>query len=181
METPIAPVAASRRQARIHLGAAACLAFVVGMGATILHDDGERRRAAETTLAESTSAHREAEPTPTPTVSPTTAERAGSGQREGAISSSFVTPGSCGSEARCLERVWAALIGQDYRAALATLGEHRRRFPRGQLREEGDALGVLSLEGAGRTDEARRAAAAFVDRFPRSVLLPRIREATGTD
>jgi hypothetical protein len=44
------------------------------------------------------------------------------------------------------------------------------------LAEERDALRIRALVGAGRTPEARRAAAAFANRFPRSVLLPRLKE-----
>ena len=56
------------------------------------------------------------------------------------------------------------------RYALAALLEHARRFPRGWLTEEREALRVRSLAGAGRTDEARAAAADFGARFPHSVL-----------
>ena len=39
---------------------------------------------------------------------------------------------------------------------------------------------TVPVIGAGRTDEARRAAAAFATRFPRSVLLPTVTEGSGS-
>ena len=56
---------------------------------------------------------------------------------------------------------------------LAASAEHERRFPTGWLAEQRDAMRVRSLAGAGRADEARRAAVAFGERFPRSALLSR--------
>jgi hypothetical protein len=49
--------------------------------------------------------------------------------------------------------------------------ELTRQFPKGQLAEEREALRVRSLLGAGRMAEGQSAAAAFANRFPRSVLL----------
>jgi hypothetical protein len=67
-----------------------------------------------------------------------------------------------------------AYAGRDFSAALALVAEHARRFSHGRLAEEREALRVQSLAGAGRTDEAARAVSAFAERFPRSVLLPRL-------
>jgi hypothetical protein len=72
-----------------------------------------------------------------------------------------------------LQRAQAAFVGRGFADALALLVEHARRFPDGRLAEEREALRIRSLTGCGRADEARRAAAAFAARFPRSVLLPR--------
>ncbi len=74
------------------------------------------------------------------------------------------------TELECLQRALEAFAVQDFDTALATLLEHARRFPRGWLTEEREALRVRSLAGAGRTDEARTAAADFGARFPHSVL-----------
>ena len=74
------------------------------------------------------------------------------------------------TELECLQRAVAAFISHDFDIALATLREHARRFPRGWLTEEREALRVRSLAGAGHTDEARAAAADFGARFPHSVL-----------
>jgi hypothetical protein len=63
---------------------------------------------------------------------------------------------------------------EDFAAAQPPIAEHARRFQDGRLAEEREALRVKSLAGLGRSDEARRAAAAFKARFPRSVLLPAV-------
>jgi hypothetical protein len=70
----------------------------------------------------------------------------------------------------------AAVARADFAAALPPVAEHARRFENSQLAEEREALRVSALAGLGRGNEARRAAAAFEARFPRSVLLPAIRE-----
>ena len=75
-------------------------------------------------------------------------------------------------ELRLLRQARAAVARTDFAAALPPLTEHARRFKDGRLAEEREALRVKALAGLGRTDEARRAAAAFKARFPRSVLLP---------
>jgi len=78
------------------------------------------------------------------------------------------------AELELLHRAQADYAGHDFASALAVVAEHRRRFPNGRLAEEREALRVRALIGAGRTSEARSAAAAFAERFPRSVLLPRL-------
>jgi hypothetical protein len=77
-------------------------------------------------------------------------------------------------ELRLLRQARAAVGREDFAAALAPLAELSRRFRDGRLAEEREALRVKALAGLGRTDEARRAAAAFEARFPRSVLLPAV-------
>jgi len=73
-----------------------------------------------------------------------------------------------------LQRAHAAYTRHDFSGALMLIAEHARRFPKGHLAEQREALRVRSLANAGRADEAHRAAAAFAVRFPRSVLLPRV-------
>ena len=80
-------------------------------------------------------------------------------------------------ERKILQPARAALAGGDSSSALTAIAEHERRFPAGQLAEEREALRVEALLSAHRTDEARSAAAAFRNRFPRSVLLSRVSEA----
>jgi hypothetical protein len=77
-------------------------------------------------------------------------------------------------ELHLLRRARAAVARGDFAAALAPIAEHTRRFKDGRLAEEREALRVKALAGLGRTDEARRAAAAFEARFPHSVLLPAV-------
>lgn len=83
------------------------------------------------------------------------------------------------AELELLQRAQAAYTRRDLSIALAVIAEHARRFPNGHLAEQREALRVRSLAGAGRADEAHRAAAAFAARFPRSVLLPRVEEESG--
>ncbi|MBX3186278.1 MAG: hypothetical protein KF819_04650 [Labilithrix sp.] len=68
----------------------------------------------------------------------------------------------------------AKLSGGDAAAAMVLLAEHERRFARGRLVEERDALAVQALVNAGRYDEARTRAAALERRYPNSVYLPAV-------
>jgi hypothetical protein len=79
-------------------------------------------------------------------------------------------------ELRLLWLARAAVARRDFAGALAPLSEHARRFRDGRLTEEREALRVRALAGLGRTDEARQAAQRFEARFPRSVLLPAVRQ-----
>jgi hypothetical protein len=83
---------------------------------------------------------------------------------------------SYAAELELLQRAQAAYTQRDFSNALILVAEHGRRFPNGRLAEQRDALRVRSLVGSGRANEARRAVAAFALRFPRSVLLQRLRE-----
>lgn len=76
-------------------------------------------------------------------------------------------------ELELLQHAHDAYTRREFPAALALLAAHARRFPSGRLAEQREAMRVRSLAGAGRGQEARRAAAAFAVRFPRSVLLSR--------
>ena len=83
---------------------------------------------------------------------------------------------SYAAELYLLQRAQSEYASQDFPDALVLVAEHARRFPNGRLAEEREALRVRSLAGAGRGDQARRALGAFAKRFPRSALLPRLRE-----
>jgi hypothetical protein len=86
---------------------------------------------------------------------------------------------SYAAELGLLHRAQIAYTSGDFLGALVLAAEHARQFPHGRLTEEREALRVRSLAGAGRTDDARRATAAFARRFPRSALLPRLERAAG--
>ena len=79
-------------------------------------------------------------------------------------------------ELRLLEQARAAVAREDFTMALQLLNAHARRFRSGRLVEERDALRVKVLASLGRRSEARRAAAQFEGRFPRSPLLPAVTE-----
>jgi hypothetical protein len=84
------------------------------------------------------------------------------------------------AELKLLRQARAAVAREDFAAALRPIAEHTRRFKDGRLSEEREALRVKSLAGLGRTDEARRAAAGFKARFPRSVLLPAVSQMSAS-
>jgi hypothetical protein len=74
------------------------------------------------------------------------------------------------AERRLLEHARADLLRHDADAALVALGEHARRFPRGVLSEERDALRVEALVSSARYDDARAAGATFRAAHPGSLL-----------
>jgi hypothetical protein len=80
---------------------------------------------------------------------------------------------SYAAELHLLQRAQVAYANREFGRALALVFEHGRRFPSGRLAEEREVLRVRALSGAGRTEEASSASAAFAARFPRSILLPR--------
>jgi hypothetical protein len=84
-------------------------------------------------------------------------------------------------ELRLLRQARAAVARDDFAGALVPIAEHARRFKEGRHAEEREALRVKALSGMGRRDEARRAAAAFKARFPRSVLLPAVNRLAATE
>ncbi len=81
------------------------------------------------------------------------------------------------AEVELLQDAQHAYARGDFSSTLVLVAAHARRFPRGPLAEECDALGVKSLLSSGRGQDARRAGATFAARYPRSVLLPGIEEA----
>ena len=86
-------------------------------------------------------------------------------------------PAQLAEEARLLREAETARRGGDVALATQRLDEHRRRFPRGALATEREAARVLVLCDAGRAAEAKRLAARFLRRYPRSPLADRVRSA----
>jgi hypothetical protein len=84
---------------------------------------------------------------------------------------------SLGDEMALVARAQTALHRGLFASALSALDEHARRFPRGDLAEEREALAVQALARAGRDDEASARASRFEARYPRSVLVPVVRAA----
>ena len=84
------------------------------------------------------------------------------------------------AELDLLQRAQAAYAERDFSGALVLVAEHARRFPNGRLAEEREALRVRSLAGSEHGEEAHRAVEGFANRFPRSVLMPRLRQTAGT-
>ncbi len=86
------------------------------------------------------------------------------------------TSDSALEELRLLERARKADARGDYASVLALADQHERSYPNGRLTEEREVLRVKALVALGRGKEARQVAAQLRQRFPHSVLLPRIQE-----
>jgi hypothetical protein len=84
---------------------------------------------------------------------------------------------SLAEETRILERARKALADNDAGHALALLDEARERFPQGVLRQERAALRVVALCQTGRQQAGKRAAAAFLQTYPRSAHRARVERA----
>jgi len=74
----------------------------------------------------------------------------------------------------------AEFARSDYAATLRTLAAHSARFPRSVLSEEREALQIKALAAGDRVPEARSLAARFQTRYPRSLLLPSVKDSVGT-
>lgn len=86
-------------------------------------------------------------------------------------------PQSLADEAAILRDAQARLARGDRHGARARLDEHGARFPDGHLREEREATRALLACGPDAGDEGRRAAEAFLERFPTSLHASRVRAA----
>jgi hypothetical protein len=85
---------------------------------------------------------------------------------------------SIAAELELLGEAQAAIRARDFVTALAVLGTHASRYPKGALTEERRAFRVISLCGMGRGD-AEGAAEEFLRDHPSSPLVGRVREACG--
>jgi hypothetical protein len=81
------------------------------------------------------------------------------------------------AERALLDAARVAFASDEPTDALAMLGRHAQRFPRGRLVEEREALTVRALVKARRFDEARARAARFKEGWPRSLATPAVNAA----
>lgn len=81
------------------------------------------------------------------------------------------------AERSLLDVARRALVEGRREDAFEALGEHGRRFPRGVLVEEREALAINALVASQHYDEARERAGDFVRRFPNSLLRPSVEAA----
>jgi len=88
---------------------------------------------------------------------------------------------SLAAERALLDDARGALGAGDAGKALALADEHGRRFPRAQLSEEREAIGIQALVALGRNDEARARAARFKAVAPNSLFMPAIDAALGSN
>jgi hypothetical protein len=172
---PREPVRVARRRGFTIAWAAAAALIVVTAGAVAaLRSHARRGQDAAPASSPRALPTVEVPALDSPPASPTAAP-------QGTLTSKPQRPGrsasaqeSYAAELRLLQRAQVAYASHDFADVLALVAEHGRRFPNGRLAEEREALRVRALASSGRADEARRAAGAFTDRFPRSVFLPRL-------
>ncbi len=74
-----------------------------------------------------------------------------------------------------IDRAQTALGRRKPKSALSALDQHRRRYPKGALAEEREALRVLALLQDGQKKAAQRAAQVFFKRYPRSLFGPTLK------
>jgi hypothetical protein len=91
-------------------------------------------------------------------------------------------PGSDLEAERALLDVARTALGRGEGAhSLGACDEHARRFPRGALGEEREAIAVQALVLEHREGEAKARAERFRKTHPRSILLPAVRAAAGVE
>jgi hypothetical protein len=176
LATPVVGTTASHVAPRTRWPAAAAAALVVGMAvAAAAYEIHARMAPAPATR-----------PAAVAPVGEVVARVPAASRPAGAVADPISTPASvvdapvsspaatARAELRLLQQARFAVARRDFAAALSPIAEHTRRFKNGRLAEEREALRVKALSGLHRTEEARRAAAAFRARFPRSVLLPAV-------
>lgn len=183
---------ATRAPAFRHVAMAAGAALAVGIAGTVYALDGGGSRlepAASTPVVAAPAARSTDASAPRMAASPGAPvplpPAAASSRKEAAAAPDIERPsrrpraGGAGDETYDAElglmrSAHNAYASHEFANALVLVSEHARRFPRGLLAEEREALRVRCLLAAGRSAEAQRAAADFLRRFPRSVLVPRI-------
>ena len=85
------------------------------------------------------------------------------------------------AERAALDVARTALGRGDGANALAACDDHARKFPRGALAEEREAIAVQALVLEHRSDDARARAERFRKTHPRSILLPAVLAAAGVE
>lgn len=173
--TELADVVPVARRRAMAITLAASVAFVVGAAGAAVALRG--RSHGEPRAALPPSPHVEQASCPTPSALPPASQVAPQPSAEAKTARpepSLTARESYTAELSLLQRAQAAYTDRNFATTLLLVSEHTRRFPNGRLAEEREALHVRALLGAGREEEANRAASAFAARFPRSALLPRL-------
>ncbi len=177
----VAPTPAASWHGRgLRMAVAACVALALGAAGAVAALNGRLPWARESTSSvppaapraavPARDATRELQPVPELAPEPIAIPKPQRPARSANAQESYA------AELALLQRAHAAYAARDFTGTLMLAAEHAHRFPNGRLSEEREGLRVESLAGSGRRDETRRAVAAFARRFPRSVLLPRLRE-----
>lgn len=102
-----------------------------------------------------------------------------SSQRRRPTTQAVESPEDLAEEQQLLSAAQRALTQRDTSAALAAVRAHSRRFARGALAEERDALEIRALLLGEREHEARVLAERFRRRYPDSVFIATIEERLG--
>ena len=186
MPMPMAATPSRWRGLRVALAAAVVLSLAAaGATAALRARAAHAPEIASTTIPRATAPSLHLSASEPPTMAPTTmaptpipAAQPVSGTKRWRLRRSVSARESYAAELELLQRAQSQYASHDFSDALVLIAEHARRFPNGRLAEEREALRLRSLAGAGRSDETRRAFTAFAKRFPRSALLPRLRETT---
>jgi hypothetical protein len=187
-----APVAEAGRAAA-HLGKTVGIgwlvpAFAAGMVAGISADHVHTRLSASRAVATSTTARVTEHASPAPPAeapapaaeaesAPATEEPRADAHHRATNAPSSGTGTGLAAEQGLLDMARTALAKGEPGAALAPLERHARRFPKGKLSEEREALRVRILALLGRDDEAKTRAEAFQSHFPGSLFAPVIHNA----
>lgn len=82
-------------------------------------------------------------------------------------------------ETQAVDAARSALARGDARGALSALDAYARKYPRGRLSLEAEALRIDALDKSGQHESAKRRAESFLRNHPKSVLAPRVRRVLG--
>jgi len=174
-------------KATAHTSTRGILTFIVGaaVGATTYGTVQHLRQgpAPRTALTVAIPATVPAGTKPLPSMPPVQPERAepaappASRAPQSDFRSSAVRDRGLAAERKLVEMARSALVRGHTEGALEALRRHARSFPKGQLAEERDSLFVQALVAKGDFAPARKRAAAFHRRYPRSLFSPVVDQA----
>ena len=172
------PVSRAFRAGPLAIAATFVLGAASGAAAMLVLRPSDHARVLEAPVPPST-ASRPAAPVPSvtriPPAPPIVASAAPSSTARPAASTSSIA-----LEQAILDTARVALGREDAAAALAATATHARRFPRGQLSEEREAIAIQALVLLHRDADAHARADAFAHAYPDSALMPAIQEALGS-
>lgn len=165
----------------LHAKGLVASAFVVGLvtgGAAVGLMLGKQAPVAAVPAASATSASAPSAPElpltvtnpPPPVPSATLPASAAATLPPQASAAGAASDSDLGAERALLSIARTAIGRRDGAAALTSLREHKRRFPRGRLSEERETLWIQALVLEGDTDAARTKAKTFHSKYPDSIL-----------
>jgi hypothetical protein len=120
------------------------------------------------------------EPTEVPTLSPENLEDISDTREAKKLALGGASAASLAEERHLLDDARQALTRGEPQAGLAPLKLHARRFPKGVLTEEREALAVRLLAALGNQPAALARANSFHARFPNSLFTPAVNSAIAT-